>query len=676
MSIKVKLYGGFGILVALTLGLIIYAVYEFHAIGVNVSRMNGMADNNARTIEVQGDLEKLRRTVLRYVFDHDEAALKENSDAAAETLTALEEGEKQTPTEARKKMFHDLADGVAAAQQTTQSVIDVVKQSVAEKATMIKIGEGLEVSTKKLFAEIKGQSNPALTDMAAKLDYDLMATRFANLRAQSTPNAARMKEFTDAMAKALATVGLLEKADSPDVRNAVAPFKAALIEFGKTSPAYIRHVKEASDLFANKFAPQISQLQANAATLSKEFQENFGDTRASVDNSIGDTVIYQEIIGALAILIGGLIAFFIARTVSNPIAELTDGMRELAEGNFAVVLPGSQRTDEVGDIAKAAKTAAERIGQTIAEIKRTAREVTDASSEISGSTTELSQRTEEQAASLEETSASMEQISATVKKNAENAQQANESTGKAREVADRGGQAVAKAVAAMSEIEASAGKISDIIGVIDEIARQTNLLALNAAVEAARAGEAGRGFAVVASEVRTLAQRSSQAAKDIKDLITNSNGQVKEGVDLVRNAGAVLSEIVASIKDVAALVSDIAVASVEQANGIEQINRALTQMDEVTQQNSALVEENAATAKTLEQQAKVMDERVSYFRVGEADMAAVELRAEVAVNAAARAPKPRIAAPAKRPIAKSAPVRSMRTTASVAVKEEADWQEF
>jgi methyl-accepting chemotaxis protein len=677
MSIKIKLYGGFGILVALTLGLIIYAVYQFHAIGVNVTRMNGMADNNARTIEVQGDLEKLRRTVLRYVFDHDESALKENSDAAAETLAALEEGEKQTPTEERKKMFHDLADGVAAAQQTTQSVIDVVKQSVAEKAEMIKIGEGLEASTKKLFNEIKAQSNPALTDMAAKLDYNLMATRFANLRAQSTPNAARMKEFTDAMAKALSTVAALEKADSPDVRNAVAPFKSQLIEFGKTSPAFISHVKEASDLFANKFAPQITQLQANAAALSKEFQENFGDTRTSVENSIGDAVIYQEIVGALAVLIGGLIAFFIARTVSNPISELTDGMRELAEGNFAVVVPGIQRTDEIGDIAKAAKTAAERIGQTIAEIKRTAREVTDASSEISGSTTELSQRTEEQAASLEETSASMEQISATVKKNAENAQQANESTGKAREVADRGGQAVAKAVAAMSEIEASAGKISDIIGVIDEIARQTNLLALNAAVEAARAGEAGRGFAVVASEVRTLAQRSSQAAKDIKDLITNSNGQVKEGVDLVRNAGGVLSEIVASIKDVAALVSDIAVASVEQANGIEQINRALTQMDEVTQQNSALVEENAATAKTLEQQAKVMDERVSYFRVGETEMAAAETRTEFApMQAAARAPKPKSAAPARRPAAKSAPVRSMRTTASVAVKEEADWQEF
>ena len=198
----------------------------------------------------------------------------------------------------------------------------------------------------------------------------------------------------------------------------------------------------------------------------------------------------------------------------------------------------------------------------------------------------------------------MEEISATVKQNAENAQQANQFAVGTREVCDRGGEVVAEAVKAMSRIEDSSRKISDIIGVIDEIARQTNLLALNAAVEAARAGEAGRGFAVVASEVRSLAQRSSQAAKDIKDLIINSSGQVQEGVELVNRAGTSLNEILASIKKVADIVSDIAAASAEQATGLEQVNKALTQMDEVTQQNSALVEENAATAKTLEQQAR------------------------------------------------------------------------
>ena len=229
--------------------------------------------------------------------------------------------------------------------------------------------------------------------------------------------------------------------------------------------------------------------------------------------------------------------------VAHAMDDVAGMLSALAEGDLSPRITA----DYQGVFAKLKKDAnatADQLASTIAEIKTAAREVTNAAAEISTSTTDLSQRTEEQAASLEQTSASMEEISATVKKNAENAQQANQPTSGSRDVADRGGQVVAKAVDAMAQIEDSSRKISDIIGVIDEIARQTNLLALNAAVEAARAGDAGRGFAVVASEVRSLAQRSSQAAKDIKDLITNSSSQVQEGVGLVNQAGTSLTEIV------------------------------------------------------------------------------------------------------------------------------------
>ena len=293
---------------------------------------------------------------------------------------------------------------------------------------------------------------------------------------------------------------------------------------------------------------------------------------------------------------------------------------------------------------------------------------------------DLSQRTEEQAASLEQTSASMEEMSATVKKNAENALQANQLTSGSRDVADKGGKVVAKAVDAMARIEDSSRKISDIIGVIDEIARQTNLLALNAAVEAARAGDAGRGFAVVASEVRSLAQRSSQAAKDIKVLITNSSSQVQEGVGLVNQAGTSLSEILGSIKQVADIVAEIASASSEQSAGIDQINRALNQMDEVTQQNSALVEENAASAKTLEHQSEQMNDKVAFFKLDE------QIEAP-----RPRAPAPRIAAkPAKRETApvvrkptaaainnrRGGPVGRMQAAVATAMAEDPDWKEF
>ena len=304
----------------------------------------------------------------------------------------------------------------------------------------------------------------------------------------------------------------------------------------------------------------------------------------------------------------------LCENTGTALRDLASMIGSLADGDLSRRI-SAEYHGMFGKLKTDANTMAERIGAIISEIKASANEVTNASAEISSSTTDLSQRTEEQAATLEETSASMEQMSATVKQNAEHAQAASQSASNTRMVAERGGQVVAQAVDAMAKIEDSSRKISDIIGVIDEIARQTNLLALNAAVEAARAGEAGRGFAVVASEVRSLAQRSSQAAKDIKVLITNSNGQVTEGVLLVNRAGDSLSEIVELIKKVADIVSDIANASAEQATGIEQVNKALTQMDEVTQQNSALVEENAATAKTLEHQALTMNDRVAYFRL-------------------------------------------------------------
>jgi methyl-accepting chemotaxis protein len=351
--------------------------------------------------------------------------------------------------------------------------------------------------------------------------------------------------------------------------------------------------------------------------------------------------------------------------------DLTQRISADYQGNFAVLKDNANKT-------------AERIGATIADIKKAASEVTNASAEISTSTTDLSQRTEEQAASLEETSASMEEIAATVKNNAVNAQQANQSAASAREVASRGGQVVAKAVEAMGQIEGSSRKISDIIGVIDEIARQTNLLALNAAVEAARAGDAGRGFAVVATEVRSLAQRSSQAAKDIKDLITNSNNQVQGGVELVNRTGTALAEIVDSINQVAGIVADIASASNEQSTGIEQVNKALTQMDEVTQQNSALVEENAATAKTLDEQARAMSDRVAFFQVAD------ESESQVAGSRRAAAPPARPQAVAKpqglangktpparqRAVANGGPVGRMQASLATAINAGQDWREF
>ncbi|MBI1202707.1 MAG: HAMP domain-containing protein [Rhodopseudomonas sp.] len=338
--------------------------------------------------------------------------------------------------------------------------------------------------------------------------------------------------------------------------------------------------------------------------------------------------------GLVVLLVVGMASALVIRDIVKRMASLRAAMLELAKGNFAVSLNGLERGDELGEISKAAEMVIREVGLTIGGIQVASSEIANASADISGSASDLSQRTEEQAAGLEETSASMEQMSATVKRNAENAGEAAALVGETQKIALRGGEVVSATVTAMAKIQESASRMENIISVIDEIARQTNLLALNAAVESARAGEAGRGFAVVATEVRSLAQRSSQAAKDIHGLITNSVTQVKDGVDLVGRAGVALDEIVASIDRVNGVVADIANASREQSAGIDQINKALMMMDEATQQNSALVEENAATAKTLEIQAKAMDERGAFFQL-RADAAGVtDARPAVAAGSA------------------------------------------
>jgi methyl-accepting chemotaxis protein-1 (serine sensor receptor) len=251
----------------------------------------------------------------------------------------------------------------------------------------------------------------------------------------------------------------------------------------------------------------------------------------------------------------------------------------------------------------------------ITQVRTAAGSIATGSSQIASGNTDLSSRTEQQAASLQETASSMEQLTSTVRQNAENAQQASSLSCNASEVAHRGNEVVRQVVGTMGEISANSTKIANITGIIEGIAFQTNILALNAAVEAARAGEQGRGFAVVAIEVRTLAQRPSTAAKEIKDLITGSVQKIQDGSSLADQAGKTMSDVTHAVARVADIMGEIAAASTEQSRGIDQVNQAITQMDEVTQQNAALVEEAAAAAKSLGDQGRHLHQAISFFRL-------------------------------------------------------------
>jgi methyl-accepting chemotaxis protein len=326
-----------------------------------------------------------------------------------------------------------------------------------------------------------------------------------------------------------------------------------------------------------------------------------------------------------------------------------------------------------GQLKDDSNATVESLTRTVTEIKEAADVVSTSAREISAGNGDLSQRTEEQAASLEETAASMEQLTATVHQNAENAKQANQLAIGASTIAVKGGHVVREVVETMAAIDQSGKKIVDIISVIDGIAFQTNILALNAAVEAARAGEQGRGFAVVAAEVRTLAQRSAAAAKEIKQLIGASVENTSAGTRLVGQAGETMAEIVESVKRVTDIMSAIAAASLQQGSGIGQVNEAVAQMDKVTQQNAALVEEIAASAEALEERANGLVELVSVFRLThDRPLPVARPRAAVAAPPVARS----VAAPRKVAKPSASTVVVSRPTAALAIDNDGDWSSF
>ncbi|MED5597639.1 methyl-accepting chemotaxis protein [Janthinobacterium sp. P210006] len=408
-------------------------------------------------------------------------------------------------------------------------------------------------------------------------------------------------------------------------------------------------------LTGNKYAYAIYDAPAGRQFVAASFvpELNLYVMAEVPETEVLGNVTRSALIAALiAGLVGGgialLIIYVISRAIAAPVARAADMLSEIASGNgdLSRRMP-VESEDEVGALAAAFNRFVASLNVTIREVRDSTGAIASASSQIASGNLDLSARTEAQASSLEETAAAMEELTSTVKQNADNARQANQLVVSASSHAVKGGDVVGQVVQTMGAITESSRKIADIIGVIDGIAFQTNILALNAAVEAARAGEQGRGFAVVATEVRNLAQRSSQAAKEIKDLIVDSGSKVEAGSKLVDSAGATMQDIVVSVQRVADLMGEIASASQEQSQGIAQVNATVTQMDDATQQNAALVEEAAAAAQSLQDQAGRLAQVVSVFKLEETGQAAQQA---IVRPAPPKAVRPAIAAaPAARP---------------------------
>jgi len=471
----------------------------------------------------------------------------------------------------------NMVRGAMVKERLASELARLLGPAIVQTFAMVK---ATEPATEAYFAKARLETSQRITPVQKKLEELLSTPEEKKLYAQ-------LADGRKVVLEILAEIVKLKAAGDAEAAGKLADtrFSAALGVYEEAVGAIAAHER--------------AQIDAVAGAIEKEHRSGR---------------MLMMVLSAVALVLGGLCAWLTARSITRPLAQAVEVAQTVASGDLSARIEVESR-DETGQLMDALRHMNESLARVVGEVREGTDTIATASSEIAAGNQDLSSRTEEQASALEQTAASMEELTSTVKQNADNARQANQLARSASEVAVKGGGMVNQVVDTMASIHASSRKIVDIIGVIDGIAFQTNILALNAAVEAARAGEQGKGFAVVASEVRSLAQRSAAAAKEIKSLIDDSVGKVDAGTALVGETGQTMEEIVGSIQRVSDIVGEITAASHEQTQGIEQINQAITQMDQVTQQNAALVEEAAAAAASMQEQAGSLVRSVSVFRL-------------------------------------------------------------
>jgi methyl-accepting chemotaxis protein len=439
----------------------------------------------------------------------------------------------------------------------------------------------------------------------------VIAAAFKDAVTETTNQISGLQKKMEAMAQTEADKAQMQKI--ADLRKTVIAVRQKAVQAkadGKTD--------EALEMLNKQYLPSMASYIGAQREMVKMQEQRMLDVQAETERRrVNNTMMILAGLGVIVsiILLG---TAWLVKSIREPLEQANGFAARIAQGDLSAQIR-TGREDEFGRLLRSLGTMNESLGRMVRQVRQSTDSIALASAEIATGNNDLAQRTEQTSSNLQSTASSMDELTSTVQQSAGNARQASTLASAASTVAEKGGAVVQQVVSTMEEINASSKRISDIIGVIDGIAFQTNILALNAAVEAARAGEQGRGFAVVASEVRSLAQRSAEAAKEIKQLIGASVERVESGTRLVSDAGATMGEIVQSVRGVAHVISEITAASAEQSAGIAHVNEAINKLDQMTQQNAALVEQSAAAAESMREQSQQLAQAVSAFKIGGAD---------------------------------------------------------
>jgi methyl-accepting chemotaxis protein len=641
-GLKTRLYGGFGILVFCGLALAGFAAWELSAIATQVGKMSALADNASRALDVSHQLEIMRRATLHYTVDADEAALKERAAADAKTIELLQAAAKATLSEERRRTYNGLEASVGTLRAKNETLVGLSRQMQADRARLFTVGDEVTANLGKLVDAARAEMARDATRQpaaraAAEIESSILLVRVANWRFLATKDPKGPATFHANVDKALAAIAVMDRMElAESVRALLAPVKSALSAYATAFESLSTNLLKSSNLFDKDMVPQIVEMIAGIGGAEASLRTDSAATRQLTDETIVGTIRTQETVAGLALLLGGLIAFFVGRSIVRPVVGMTEAMDKLAGGDTRVEIPGRENTDQIGSMAKAVEVfkqnAIERIRledeqkqtelraaeQRKAEMHKLAASFEAAVGSIVNNVSSAATELEAAATTLTHTAENTQQLSSVVASASEEASSnvqsvascteeltasVNEISRQVQESSRIAGEAVAQARQTdvrINELSQAAARIGDVVKLITAVAEQTNLLALNATIEAARAGEAGRGFAVVAAEVKTLAAQTAKATDEISAQIASMQTATDVSVTAIKEIGTTIGRISEIATTIASAVEEQGAATQEISRNVQQAASGTTQVAaNIVEVNQGAGETGSASSQVL-----------------------------------------------------------------------------